>query len=47
MDASKNSTERKITQTQNSLLNRRSVPVAVIDGAGGAALIARTTVYGD
>jgi hypothetical protein len=44
MKSSKNSTKRKITQTQNSLLNRRLVLMAIIDGAGGAALIPRTAV---
>jgi hypothetical protein len=44
MKSSKSSTKRKIIQTQNSLLNRRSVVMAIIDGAGGAALIPRTTV---
>jgi hypothetical protein len=44
MKSSKNSTKRKITQTQNSLLNRRLVFMAIIDGAGGAALIPRTAV---
>lgn len=47
MKPSKNSRKRKITQTQNSLLNRRFVLIVVIDGAAGAALTARATVSGD
>jgi hypothetical protein len=47
MKSSKNSTSCKINQTQNSLLNRRSALVTVIDSAGGAAFIAPATVSGE
>ena len=47
MEPSKNSTKRNIAKAKNTLLSRRSVLMAVIDGAGGAALIARVIVKGD
>jgi hypothetical protein len=47
MKTSTNSKKRKITQTQTSPLNRRSVLVAIIGGADRAASIGCVTVKGD